>query len=152
MEIEAVPRLLTLSGGSMEPTIRKGWTVQVNPLREEPGPGRVVVIRGAQAWIVHRVVAVDLHEPALVLHRGDAMGGVGACRREDVVGEVVALVSPMGPLPELAGGPPRRAFDAARRRCALYLALRRAARATGIHRSGFLRRVLTRTVDRLLLR
>ena len=116
----------------MEPTLQPGCHVLVAALTTPPQPGDIVLLRGPDGLVVHRVVALeDAGGTQLLFHRGDAPGHVGITRPEAVAGRVEATVTPSaGPLPgwENLDAAVRVRFASSRLRCLRYARLRRLAR------------------------
>jgi hypothetical protein len=99
--------------------------------------GEVVLIRGHDVWIIHRIVGFEnLEDRDLVFHCGDAGGGIGICSRDQVVGRPIALLVGKEAIafdgaPE---GPVRVAFLAAQERCGRYMRIRRLGQTLQLHR------------------
>lgn len=74
------------AGESMSPTLRRGERVNVQPWRARLG--EVVLIRGRDGFVLHRMIArLSLGGIGRFIHRGDAPGAQpGLCRCEDVLG------------------------------------------------------------------
>jgi hypothetical protein len=89
------PFLIEVQGGSMEPTLSRGSLVLVDRRRQLPAASDVIVVRGQDRLIVHRVVHVAaLRSGVRVYHAGDAAGAIGRCTRHAVLGRVAAVVDP----------------------------------------------------------
>jgi hypothetical protein len=135
---------IVIVGGSMEPTLGRGARVRVGPLTGAPVAGDVVLIRGAQELIVHRVVYfARFLSGARVFHRGDAGGGIGLSLEEAVLGRVTGVLDPPAPgLPQLSGTAPavQRRVWSAFRRCRAYALLRQLAERLGLADLPVLRR------------
>jgi hypothetical protein len=131
-----VPVLVEIAGGSMEPSLGRGWRVVVEPTADPLCPGDIVLIRGAQGNLVHRVVHVaDFHAGTRVFHRGDAGGGTGLSLVDDVLGRVTAIVAPPDqPLPtvERLSATLARRLRGARVRCRLYALTRQLAEGLAV--------------------
>jgi hypothetical protein len=115
--------IVTIVGGSMAPGLPAGARVRVDPDDRAPAVGLVMLFRGRDGWIVHRVLAVS---PARerVAHAGDAAWRFGLARTDDVAGRVVESVGPLpGDVLEVSELPPaaraRYAWNALRARAAL---------------------------------
>jgi hypothetical protein len=148
-----LPLLVQIAGGSMEPSLCRGWRVLVHPTAIPPHAGDLVLIRVIDGSLIHRVVVVARFRAGLrIFHRGDAGGGIGLSRPEDVLGRVTSIVEPPArPLPtqETLSLPLLRSLRGARRRCRLYTLARNLAERLAIDRllprgtaAGPLRRLL----------
>jgi hypothetical protein len=125
--------IVEVGGASMEPSLRRSWRVRVAPAAEI-SCGDVILFKGRSALVLHRVVgAFDDY----VVHRGDAGGGMGLVRREEVLGRAIEVVSPPEPFPDLDRLPPpvRASFARARRRARAYAFVRRIAVRAGLDRT-----------------
>lgn len=93
--------MITVAGGSMAPTLALGQRVLVR--RGQPAVGDVVLLRGRDAPILHRLVArIDLPAFHRFVHRGDAVGArAGLCRHQDVL--AIADLSRRVPDPAATG-------------------------------------------------
>jgi polysaccharide export outer membrane protein len=111
---------LPVRGESMLPTLRPGDRIVVAPCLGLPRPGDVLVRRDAAGIVAHRLVIVEMDGGRrLYRMQGDNEAGLDAgCRREDLLGRVVAVVRDglHQPLDDSA---------VARRRALFRLALRR---------------------------
>ncbi len=89
--------MVELAGGSMEPTLRRGWRLLVEPLSRLPWVGEIIALRGRERLIVHRVVHVArLRSGLRVYHTGDASGALGRCSRDAIVGRVTLVLDREG--------------------------------------------------------
>ena len=122
----------------MEPSLCRGWRVLVHATATPPRAGDLALIRDIDGRLVHRVVLVARFRAGLrIFHRGDAGGGIGLSRPEDVLGQVVSIVEPPGrPLPtqEELSGRLLRGLRQARCRCRLYAFARSLAEGLRIDR------------------
>jgi hypothetical protein len=117
--------IVTIVGGSMAPALPAGARVRVDTGDRAPAPGRVMLLRGRDGWIVHRVLAVSGAGPdARVAHAGDASWRYGLVATADVAGSVTESVGPLrGAVLPVAGLPAgaraRHAWNRLRARAAL---------------------------------
>jgi hypothetical protein len=122
------PLVVELSGDSMQPGLPRGCRLRVERLSTGAGlePGQIVVLRGPQGLVVHRLVGRygPLGQERLV-HRGDAAGRLGVAAGSALVGRVAAVLAPELELPTLERLAPaeRAAFERARRKAAWYARL-----------------------------
>ena len=142
---QLVESVYELTGGSMSPTLERGWKVLVEPLEAPPEPGDVVLIDGTTGYIVHRCLGmVTLGSPPQkqvvhVIHAGDSPSArPGVVPASRVTGRVRAIVRPDGRrLPALEELPQqtRRRLSRFRSRWELYARLLRLAETIpGLHR------------------
>ncbi len=133
-----VPHVVLVAGASMEPTVRRGAWVRVAALEGPVEVGDVVVLRGRDGSIVHRVLHLArFHSGARVFHGGDASRRFGLAALEDVLGRVVAEVPDDLPVPRLdeVDAVVRRRLRGVQFRCRCYSLARRALEAL-LPRSG----------------
>jgi hypothetical protein len=127
------PPAVRVDGASMEPSLRLGWRVRIEPLPPSLAPGDVVLLRAATGELVlHRLLHFDTREPAQVLHRGDARGGTGVAPASALVGLATSVIDPPDtPFPDLDRLPAdiRQGFEAARARALRYSRGRRLLQA-----------------------
>jgi hypothetical protein len=122
-----VPALVTVGGGSMEPSLMRGWTLRVVPIDSAIEPGEIVLLDTGANLIVHR--ALHRFRAAgrdWLFHRGDGGGESAWIERRRVLGRVTAVLSPAAtPFPALDRLPPPilEAFDRAAHRCRVLAAL-----------------------------
>jgi hypothetical protein len=125
---DETPFVVELAGDSMQPGLPRGCRLRVERLSTSAGlaPGQIVVLRGPQGLIVHRLVGLCGPRGAeRLLHRGDASGRLGVAPGSALVGRVAAVLSPALELPTLERLRPeaRRAFERARLKAGWYARL-----------------------------
>ena len=121
---DANTTVVEVAGASMTPTLPVGARAFVARVAAaEVAPGDVVLIGSDPHPILHRVLHVArVGDRIVVLHRGDAGGGIGVADGGAVLGKAIAVLeSAPGPTPSLATLSPRlrRSSDRARRRARL---------------------------------
>jgi hypothetical protein len=130
------PPVFEIAGLSMEPSLRRGWKVRVEPVSADPEPGALVVLETRSGHLLHRVLHVArFRDGVWLFHRGDAGGRVGMTPGGAVVGRVIAvLLPPDQRLPTLDRLSPTasRTFVRARIRSRLYAACRAVAHSMGL--------------------
>jgi polysaccharide export outer membrane protein len=111
---------LPVRGDSMRPTLVPGDRIVVAPCLGLPRPGEILVRRDAAGIVAHRLVTVVLEDGRrLYRTQGDNEPGLDAgCRREELLGRVVAVLREGRTLPIDDSA-------AARRRALFRLAIRR---------------------------
>ncbi|HET8946949.1 MAG TPA: SLBB domain-containing protein, partial [Candidatus Polarisedimenticolia bacterium] len=111
---------LPVRGDSMRPTLVPGDRIVVAPCLGLPRPGEILVRRAAAGIMAHRLVTVALEEGRrLYRTQGDNEPGLDeGCRREELLGRVVAVIRDGRTLPIDDSA-------AARRRALFRLAIRR---------------------------
>jgi hypothetical protein len=130
--------IIVVAGDSMEPSLRRGIQVRVEPAGGELAVGDIVLFQGRSRLVLHRVVATFAERGRrYVVHRGDAGGAMGLVAREAVLGRLVEVLSPEAPFPALErlSRSARHAFRRARRRGLAYVIARRAACRLGLDRT-----------------
>ncbi len=81
---------LTVTSGSMLPLLRSGEVVVVQPIEPRAlQPGVVIVVQRGEAWITHRLVAID--ERGWHTRGDNARYADAAVGAEDIVGLVIAI-------------------------------------------------------------
>lgn len=78
---------IALRGTSMYPTLGEGDRITIEPLRETPSVGDVVLFRYAGHHLLHRVIAVDGERYTM---QGDNCYGTEQALRTDIVARLVA--------------------------------------------------------------
>ena len=87
--LEAGERVkITLVGSSMQPTLCEGDVLTLAPLEGEPAVGDVVLFRFREQHRLHRIVAIV---DSVYTLQGDNCVGTESCRRDDIVGRLVAV-------------------------------------------------------------
>ncbi len=111
---------LPVRGDSMRPTLVPGDRIVVAPCLGLPRPGEILVRRDAAGIVAHRLVTVAMEDGRRVYRtQGDNEPGLDAgCRREELLGRVVAVLRDGRTLPIDDSA-------AARRRALFRLAIRR---------------------------
>jgi hypothetical protein len=144
---QGLPAVIEVSGGSMEPTIRKGAKVDVVALGDAAplAVGDVVLLATTSGvLLLHRVMAVFDERGALfVVHQGDASASSFAtAARRDVLARMTGFhAEPHAlPTPERLGGDARARYARRRLACVGFLAARRLARALHVSERPVVRR------------
>jgi polysaccharide export outer membrane protein len=85
---------LPVRGDSMRPTLLPGDRIVVAPCLGLPRPGEILVRRAAAGIVAHRLVTVAMEEGRrLYRTQGDNEAGLDdGCRREELLGRVVAVL------------------------------------------------------------
>lgn len=120
--------MVELSGDSMQPGLPRGCRLRVERPGADAGlePGQIVVLRGPQGLVVHRLVGCFGPAGAVrLVHRGDASGRLGVAPESALVGRVAAVLAPELELPTLERLTPeeRRAFARAQRKAGWFARL-----------------------------
>ena len=92
----------TPSGNSMRPFIEgERDSVVLAPLTHDPRCGDILLARvetadGRRTYVLHRLARKDGEEPIYVLQGDGNITGEEYCRREDIIGRVIAVENPAG--------------------------------------------------------
>ena len=98
----------TPAGTSMRPFIEGGRdSVVLAPLTREPKRGDIVLARalmpdGRMSYVLHRIIRITLHSQlsssnyTYILQGDGNLEGEESCRREDIIGRVIAVERPSG--------------------------------------------------------
>jgi len=126
----------------MSPTLPDGTVVWVDYRFRSPEPGDVVLLKGANSLIVHRIVhRTGTGASSMIYHRGDLEGGIGVTSDSAILGRVVAVMEPDRlPIPGLADLSPgfRQRFRLARFRCRAHAICHRTVSRLGLDRIGWI--------------
>jgi hypothetical protein len=99
MAVRLLESIFELIGGSMSPTLERGWYVQVKPVDRPLEPGDVILIDSVGKPVIHRYLgSVTWGSPPLVhvLHAGDSSALPGIVPASRVRGLVSGVVLPAG--------------------------------------------------------
>lgn len=97
--IRLLESVYELTGGSMSPTLERGWKVLVEPLDRPLEPGDVILLDCPGGRVIHRYLgAVTWGSPPQrhVIHAGDSSVLPGIAPASRVSGRVCAVVCPGG--------------------------------------------------------